>query len=97
MEELVKAYSQAIEYYQSIESDLFADMTVRMQQFLIKPEILTLMASEEEEELDELDLIESIPEPQLEPTLSAKLRKFCKIPTPMNVNQAMRKFEFKGS
>lgn len=86
MESLIKAYSQAIEYYQSIESDLFADMTVKLQQFLIKPEILALMADEDEdseefEELEEDKLLE-LPEPTLETNvsettqISTKLRRF---------------------
>jgi len=91
MESLVKAYSHAIEYYQSIESDLFADMTVKLQQFLIKPETLALMADEDEdsEEFEEDKLLQ-LPEPTLENNvsdtsqISTKLRRFCRMPTPMN-------------
>lgn len=45
---LVGTYSQAIEYYQSIDSDLYIDLNLRMQQLLIKPEILELLDNEAE-------------------------------------------------
>lgn len=45
---LVATYSQAIEYYQSIESDLYVDLNLRMQQLLIRPEILELLDREAE-------------------------------------------------
>mmetsp|Transcript_6693 Transcript_6693/g.5822 ORF Transcript_6693/g.5822 Transcript_6693/m.5822 type:complete len:94 (+) Transcript_6693:59-340(+) len=78
MEDLIKAYSQAIEYYQSIESDLFADVTVRMQQLLIKPEILSLMTYEENvEEINQKELPPAMNDPENDNyLLSPRLRKF---------------------
>lgn len=45
---LVGTYSQAIEYYQSIDSDLYVDLNLRMQNLLIRPEILELLDREAE-------------------------------------------------
>ena len=48
VESLLKLYTQAIEYYESIESELFVDMTLRMQQLLVKPDILSILSYNEE-------------------------------------------------
>lgn len=45
---LVGTYSQAIEYYQSIDSDLYVDLNYRMQQLLTRPEILEILDKEAE-------------------------------------------------
>ena len=45
---LVSTYSQAIEYYQSIESDLYVDLNLRMQNLLTKPETLEMLDKEAE-------------------------------------------------
>jgi hypothetical protein len=53
IESLIKVYSQAIEFYQSQESELFVDMTLRMQKLLVKPEILKIL--DDSSEIDEVD------------------------------------------
>lgn len=45
---LVATYSQAIEYYQSIDSEFYIDLNLRMQQLLTKPDILELLDKEAE-------------------------------------------------
>lgn len=97
MEDLVKAYSQAIEYYQSIESDHFADMTVKMQQFLIKPEVLALMTDTGEEEKDiELPPLSREDSNDESGKISSRLRKFVRMPTPMSANKVTKNFKSEG-
>lgn len=45
---LVATYSQAIEYYQSIDSDLYIDLNIRMQQFITKQDVLDILDNEVE-------------------------------------------------
>lgn len=43
MQTLLQIYSQAIEYYQSMESELYVDLNVRMQNLLTRPDILEMI------------------------------------------------------
>ncbi|CAI2373484.1 unnamed protein product [Moneuplotes crassus] len=43
MQALLQIYSQAIEYYQSVESDLYIDLNLRMQNLLARPDILEMI------------------------------------------------------
>ena len=45
---LVETYTQSIEYYQAKESDLYIDLNLRMQQLLIRPDILDILDKEVE-------------------------------------------------
>jgi hypothetical protein len=52
MQNLVTTYSQSIEYYQSINSELYLDLNLRMQQLLTKPQILELLDYQTEKNQD---------------------------------------------
>ncbi|CAI2373149.1 unnamed protein product [Moneuplotes crassus] len=43
MQTLLQIYSQAIEYYQSVESELYIDLNLRMQNLLTRPDILEMI------------------------------------------------------
>lgn len=75
---LVATYSQAIEYYQSIDSDLYIDLNLRMQELLTKPDILELLDKEAEINLQstspvvELPPAEPLPKPRNSKLVSPK-------------------------
>lgn len=48
VQSLVSTYSQAIEYYQSIDNDLYTDLNLRMQNLLTKQETLEILDHEAE-------------------------------------------------
>ena len=74
IQSLVSTYSQAIEYYQSVESDLYIDLNLRMQNLLTKPETLEMLDRETEcKKKPNRNFEESI---QNERTLKAASSKF---------------------
>ena len=46
IQELLALYAKAIEHYQRNGTDLYLDLNIRMQQFLLKPHILRVLDAE---------------------------------------------------